>query len=126
MAEQVTNYQCPACTGPLHFDGASGKLLCDYCGSSYSVEDMEALYAEKDETAVRRGLRRLGHLRPQPRLGRGGGRPARLQLPVVRGGASVRRIDGGVELSVLRQSVHHPRPAVRGAPAGRNHPVPAG
>ena len=47
MAEQVTNYQCPACTGPLHFDGASGKLLCDYCGSSYSVENMEALYAEK-------------------------------------------------------------------------------
>ena len=52
MAEQVTNYQCPACTGPLHFDGATGKLLCDYCGSSYSVEDMEALYAGKDEKAV--------------------------------------------------------------------------
>lgn len=52
MAEQVTNYQCPACTGPLHFDGASGKLLCDYCGSSYTVEDMEALYAEKDEKAA--------------------------------------------------------------------------
>lgn len=52
MAEQVTNYQCPACTGPLHFDSATGKLLCDYCGSSYTVEDMEALYAEKDETAA--------------------------------------------------------------------------
>ena len=52
MAEQVTNYQCPACTGPLHFDSATGKLLCDYCGSSYSVEDMEALYAEKDEKAA--------------------------------------------------------------------------
>lgn len=26
MASQVTNYKCPACTGPLHFVGASGKL----------------------------------------------------------------------------------------------------
>ena len=32
MASQVTNYKCPACTGPLHFVGASGKLECDYCG----------------------------------------------------------------------------------------------
>ena len=37
MPSQVTNYQCPACTGPLHYDGASGKLKCDYCGSLYEV-----------------------------------------------------------------------------------------
>ena len=37
MATQLTNYQCPACTGPLHFDGASGKLVCDFCGSSYDL-----------------------------------------------------------------------------------------
>lgn len=29
MASQVTNYKCPACTGPLHFVGASGKLVGD-------------------------------------------------------------------------------------------------
>ena len=29
MPAQVTNYQCPSCTGPLHFVGASGKLECD-------------------------------------------------------------------------------------------------
>ena len=38
MAEKTTNYQCPACTGPLHYDGASGKLVCDYCGSAYDVK----------------------------------------------------------------------------------------
>ena len=27
MANQVTNYKCPACTGPLRFDSATGKLL---------------------------------------------------------------------------------------------------
>ena len=52
MAIQVTNYQCPACTGPLHFVGASGKLECDYCGSSYEVAEIEALYAEKEEKAA--------------------------------------------------------------------------
>ena len=26
MATQITNYQCPACTGPLHFVGRTGRL----------------------------------------------------------------------------------------------------
>ena len=52
MPTQVTNYQCPACTGPLHFVGASGKLECEYCGSSYDVSEIEALYAEKEEKAA--------------------------------------------------------------------------
>ena len=49
MAEQITNYKCPACTGPLHFVGASGKLECDYCGSSYSVEEIEAIVRGETE-----------------------------------------------------------------------------
>ena len=51
MASQVTNYQCPTCTGPLHFDGTIGKLACDYCGSNYEVAEIEALFAKKDEAA---------------------------------------------------------------------------
>ena len=47
MPTQVTKYQCPSCTGPLHYSGASGKLECDYCGSSYTVAEIEALYKEK-------------------------------------------------------------------------------
>ena len=52
MATQVTNYQCPACTGPLHFVGGSGKLECDYCGSSFDVAEIEAIYAEKEAKAA--------------------------------------------------------------------------
>ena len=48
MPAQVTNYQCPGCTGPLHFVGASGKLEC----ASYDVAEIEALYAEKEEKAA--------------------------------------------------------------------------
>ena len=51
MATQVTNYQCPACTGPLHYAGASGKLECEYCGSAYDVAEIEKLYAEKEAAA---------------------------------------------------------------------------
>jgi len=51
MATQVTNYQCPSCTGPLHFSGDTGRLECDYCGSGYSVEEVEAFYAQRDAAA---------------------------------------------------------------------------
>ena len=52
MPTQVTNYQCPACTGPLHFSGASGRLECDYCGTGYDVSEIEAIYAHKEEQAA--------------------------------------------------------------------------
>ena len=51
MAVEITNYKCPCCTAPLHFSGESGKLECDYCESSYTVEEVEALYAEKEAAA---------------------------------------------------------------------------
>ena len=37
MASEMSNYQCPACMGPMHFAGASGKLECDYCGSKQTL-----------------------------------------------------------------------------------------
>ena len=55
MATQVTNYQCPACTGPLHFVGESGQLECDYCGSKYDVSVIEQLYADKEQAAASAG-----------------------------------------------------------------------
>ena len=47
MPSEVINYKCPACTGPLHFGSTSGKLECDYCGSSYTLEEIEALQSTK-------------------------------------------------------------------------------
>lgn len=52
MAIEVTNYQCPSCTGPLHFSGDSGRLDCDYCGESFDVATIELLYADKDQAAA--------------------------------------------------------------------------
>ena len=52
MASQITNYQCPACTGPLHFEPETGKLTCEYCGSVYELAEIEALYQEKEKAAA--------------------------------------------------------------------------
>ena len=51
MPSQVTNYKCPACTGPLHYDSKTGNMTCDYCGSVFTVSEIEALLAEKNENA---------------------------------------------------------------------------
>ena len=88
MPNETTNYQCPACTGPLRFDSATGKLVCDYCGSTYEVKEVEALYADKQkasDTAARQ--------RPQgPVWGRGGSRrPHQPHLLFLRGRAGLRR-----------------------------------
>ena len=58
MAERITNYQCPACTGPLRFDELSGKLQCDYCESSFTVQEVEDLFREKNEKAEQQPLER--------------------------------------------------------------------
>ncbi len=52
MPTQVTNYKCPSCSGPLHFSEASGRLECDFCGGSYAVAEIEALYARQEQAAV--------------------------------------------------------------------------
>lgn len=52
MATEVTNYQCPSCTGPLHFSSDSGMLACDYCGESFDIATIERLYADKEQAAA--------------------------------------------------------------------------
>ena len=51
MATKITNYQCPACTGPLHFESSTGMLRCDYCGSVFTTAQIEAMYAEQNAAA---------------------------------------------------------------------------
>lgn len=50
MPSQSVDCKCLACTGPLRFNEASGKFECDYCGSSYNIAEIEAMYAKKEHT----------------------------------------------------------------------------
>ena len=125
MANQVTNYKCPACTGPLRFDSATGKLQCDFCGSSYEVAEIEKLYAEKDAQAAgafRQAEEQAAadgewNFRLRQRLGRGRGKAARLFLPELRRGADLRRDDQRDLLPLLRQQHHRARAVQRRAQA---------
>jgi len=51
MPSQVTNYKCTACDGTLVYDANQGKLVCEYCMSTFDVAQMEALYAQKEAAA---------------------------------------------------------------------------
>ena len=51
MADQVTNYKCPACTGPMIFSAATGKVECEYCGSTYDIKEIENMMAAESAKA---------------------------------------------------------------------------
>lgn len=50
MAE-TTNYQCPNCNGRLFFNGELNQLQCEFCESTFSTGEIEALYGEKQSKA---------------------------------------------------------------------------
>ncbi len=45
MADESTNYQCPSCKAPLRFSARTGNVECEYCGSSFSPEEIARYYA---------------------------------------------------------------------------------
>lgn len=51
MPNEVTNYKCPNCTGPLHFAEGTDVLRCDYCESTFTVCEVEDMMAAKTEAA---------------------------------------------------------------------------
>ena len=52
MAEQITNYQCPNCGGPLAFDSETQQLKCDYCDSLFTPLEVEQFYQEANQQAL--------------------------------------------------------------------------
>ena len=54
MGVESVNYQCPACGGPVRYDGAKAMLVCDHCDSEFSVAEIEARYAGKQSEAETR------------------------------------------------------------------------
>ena len=69
MPTQVTEFKCPACTAPLHFSEETGRLECDYCGSSFTVAEAEAFSAERS-SRLRKPLKRPPQ-KPGPTPGAG-------------------------------------------------------
>ena len=40
MAQQLLEYKCPACGASLQFDSGSQQVVCPYCDSSFSPQDL--------------------------------------------------------------------------------------
>ena len=49
----VISFKCPNCDGELIFDPASGAYKCEYCGSKFTQEELDAMKPaeEKEKTA---------------------------------------------------------------------------
>ena len=56
-------YKCPNCDGGLLFDPSTQKYHCEYCQSSFSQEELDALApASASDTAVPTGMEAEGAL----------------------------------------------------------------
>ena len=42
----AAEYKCPNCNAELKFDPTTQKLSCDYCLSSFTIDEIKEIYAE--------------------------------------------------------------------------------
>lgn len=50
--KEAVEYSCPNCSAELTFDIATQKLSCQYCGSSFTKEEIEDNFPEKEFAAL--------------------------------------------------------------------------
>ena len=48
--KETNNYKCPACGGGIKFNPQTGKVVCEYCDSSYTIEEIEKIYGVQQES----------------------------------------------------------------------------
>ena len=49
MAQTSVNCTCPSCGAPLPYGLEQEKITCEYCGTSYSIEQLEALLGSEQK-----------------------------------------------------------------------------
>ena len=78
----LNEQKCPACLAPMRFDPASGKMVCDYCGTTVEIE--AAGPAPKETAAPKTG----------GKAGRPGNRPASAMKPAAAAAAAPAAVAG--------------------------------
>lgn len=48
MTPSLTNYQCPNCEGPLKLKVGTELLECEYCGTTFTTEEIDRVYNRDD------------------------------------------------------------------------------
>ena len=46
---ETAQYNCPNCNARLKFTPETQELSCEYCGGSFSVEEIKQMYADKED-----------------------------------------------------------------------------
>ena len=49
------NYKCPNCSAGLTFDSKEQKMKCEFCGSTYSLEELDKLAEQQDPRMLGQG-----------------------------------------------------------------------
>ena len=74
---QIAEQKCPACGAPLRFDPASGKLVCDYCGTVVDLQAEAAAPAGKPSQGDSQKPSQKDSRKPsRERPAQGGAKPA--------------------------------------------------
>ena len=47
----IINFKCPACGAPISYKGESAGLTCDYCNSTFNMEQVKAAEAAEKISA---------------------------------------------------------------------------
>ena len=102
MAIESVNYQCPSCGGTMRYDGASGRLVCDFCGTAHLPSDIEAIYAARQASAdasAEEASRRAeaGTLSEYEQMASGSGAAVALTDEVIAEAVNAQGADGGAD-----------------------------
>ncbi len=52
MNDRLSEQKCPACGAPLRFDPVSGRSVCDWCGSSFAIDETGSIGSGAHEDAA--------------------------------------------------------------------------
>lgn len=55
----VISFKCPNCDGELIFDPASGAYKCEYCGSKFTQEELDAMKPAEEQEKPAGSMRLL-------------------------------------------------------------------
>lgn len=49
MEDNVLDYKCPNCSAGLKFDSKTQKMACEYCGKTYSLDELEQIAQQSED-----------------------------------------------------------------------------
>ena len=52
MSKKVDDVKCPGCKAPIKFNVKKQMFICDYCKSSFTIEDIKKSKSNKPEKKV--------------------------------------------------------------------------